>query len=252
MGLTQSASSQVFCLGCLSLSRTAEEENGRGLAFSGRHTPGTEPASELHSLVKSSAEMCSILFTCPFRSSLYPFSLCYVPQELSPICLIKSPLISILQLGQPIGSLSKRPEGGTRERWAVYSLPCPSPCTVATGWLLPLSEGLSSYCCSPSCLVFCLSVSPARYQRCLPISPSEAWWWKELATVPNPLTLHHFLWLLYTLPHHGEYFLSSAIQIRNRPSISCRDSVCPSLTGSYCLLPLQTRKLRLRERGCIA
>lgn len=84
MGLTQSASSQVLCLGCGSLSRTAEEGDRRRLAFSGRHALGTEPASELHSLVKSAAEMCSILFTCPFRSSLHLLPFATYPRSCLP------------------------------------------------------------------------------------------------------------------------------------------------------------------------
>lgn len=80
--LTQSASSQVFCWGGWSVPRTAEVGKwGRLYLQWLTRALGTVPASELHFLIKFSAQMCSIMLVCPFRSSVHPYRFRYVPQE---------------------------------------------------------------------------------------------------------------------------------------------------------------------------
>lgn len=80
--LTQRAPSLAFCLGCWSTTRTAEVGNGeRPYIRWLTRALGTVPASDLHSLVKSSARLCSIVLICPLRSSRHPYPFCYVPQE---------------------------------------------------------------------------------------------------------------------------------------------------------------------------
>lgn len=143
-GPDPSVSSQVFCLGSWSMQGQQGWGNGGGLVLggccaAGRGGGGEHAAPEPHSLITSSAEMCSILFICPSRPlcALLPFAM--YPRAVFHL-LYQVPLDLLLLLGQPIGSLGQRSGSGTRERRGYVFPPVPPPCSVAAGWLLPLTE----------------------------------------------------------------------------------------------------------------
>lgn len=159
--------------------------------------PRIVPASELCFVMKSSVWMCSVSFSCPFRSSLH-----LLPSAAYPGCCLSWALSAAsLDLQLLAGGANResrgRSEGGARERGrgisslVLFFLPavllgavfltCPKALAMPDGWPFPFSSLSSSY------------------QRSLPTSPSDPPGWKQLPTITNFGVLHHSWWFPYTL-----------------------------------------------------